>query len=150
MSGIIQPILLIILSWTKDFNMRYKAEDNLAGILNVFTGLTVLIACLGLFGLAAFSAAQKTREVGIRKVLGASVQSLVLLLTRGIYPAGAGRHRSGGPRRLVFYCINGWESFAYRIPVGWTVFVLAGSGSHPHRPGDGELGGIADGYGLTR
>ncbi|HTI10799.1 MAG TPA: ABC transporter permease [Puia sp.] len=112
----------------EDFNMRYKAEDNLAGILNVFTGLTVLIACLGLFGLAAFSAAQKTKEIGIRKVLGATVQSLVLLLTRDFIRLVLVAIVVAVP--VAWYFMHKWlESFAYRIPVGWTVFLLAGSGA---------------------
>jgi putative ABC transport system permease protein len=91
----------------------------------IFSGLAIFIACLGLFGLAAFIAEQKTKEIGIRKVLGASIPNIVLLL-------------SGNFIRLVllsvviaipvsWWLMNTWlQDFAYRISIGWTVFVLAG------------------------
>jgi putative ABC transport system permease protein len=108
------------------FNARYKAEDKLAGILDVFTGLTILIACLGLFGLAAFSATQKTKEIGIRKVLGASVQNIVLLLTRDFIRLVVLAILLATP--LAWYLMHGWlENFAYKTPIGWGVFAIAGS-----------------------
>ena len=107
------------------FNARYKAEDKLAGILDVFTGLTVLIACLGLFGLAAFSATQKTKEIGIRKVLGASITNIVVLLTKDFIRLVLLAIVLATP--IAWYLMHGWlENFAYKTPIGWTVFVLAG------------------------
>jgi putative ABC transport system permease protein len=106
------------------FNARYKAEDRLAGILDVFTGLTILIACLGLFGLAAFSASQKFREIGIRKVLGASVQSLVLLQTRSFIQWVLLGIVLAVP--VSWYLMSKWlENFAYKIHIGWSVFALS-------------------------
>jgi putative ABC transport system permease protein len=103
----------------------YVADLRTAKIVLIFSALAIFIACLGLFGLAAFIAEQKTKEIGIRKVLGASIGSIVLLL-------------SGNFIRLVllaviiaipvgWWLMNNWlQDFAYRISIGWTVFVLAG------------------------
>jgi len=107
------------------FNARYKAEDKLAGILDVFTGLTVLIACLGLFGLAAFSATQKTKEIGIRKVLGASVRNIVFLLTKDFIRLVALAILLATP--LSWYLMHGWlKNFAYKTPMSWSIFAIAG------------------------
>lgn len=103
----------------------YTSDQRTAKIVFIFSGLAIFIACLGLFGLAAFIAEQKTKEIGIRKVLGASIPNIVLLL-------------SGNFIRLVmlsvviaipvsWWLMNTWlQDFAYRISIGWTVFVLAG------------------------
>src|SRR5204862_4977973 len=65
-----------------DFQKNYEAEDRLTAIVGYFTIIAILISCLGLFGLATFSAEQRTKEIGVRKVLGASVTGLVVLLSR--------------------------------------------------------------------
>jgi putative ABC transport system permease protein len=107
------------------FNASYQAEDKLAGVLDVFTGLTVLIACLGLFGLAAFSASQRSKEISIRKVLGAGVENIVLLLTKDFIRLVLISILLAIP--VAWYLLHKWlENFAYRISIGWTVFVLAG------------------------
>jgi len=107
------------------FNDRYKAEDRLAGILGMFTGLTILIACLGLFGLAAFTASRMVREIGIRKVLGASVTSLVVLQTRSFIQWVMLSIVIAVP--VAWYVMHKWlENFAYKISIGWSVFLLSG------------------------
>ncbi|MEX0288249.1 MAG: ABC transporter permease [Flavobacteriaceae bacterium] len=106
------------------FNNTYKSEQRLGRIFFIFTTLSILIACLGLFGLAAFNAEKRTKEIGIRKVLGASVGQISFKLSIDFL-------------KLVFiailvslpvgwYAMNKWlEDFSYRIEIGWWVFVLA-------------------------
>jgi putative ABC transport system permease protein len=107
------------------FNARYQAEDKLAGILDVFTGLTVLIACLGLFGLAVFSASQRSKEISIRKVLGAGVQHIVFLMTKDFVRLVLISIVFAVP--VAWYLLHRWlENFAYKVAIGWTVFVMAG------------------------
>jgi putative ABC transport system permease protein len=107
------------------FNARYQAEDKLAGVLDVFTGLTVLIACLGLFGLAVFSASQRSKEISIRKVLGAGAQQIVVLLTKDFIRLVMISILLATP--AAWYLLHKWlENFAYKISIGWTVFVMAG------------------------
>ncbi|HMH21949.1 MAG TPA: ABC transporter permease [Puia sp.] len=106
------------------FNDRYKAEDRLAGIMGMFTGLIVLIACLGLFGLASFTATQKTKEIGIRKVLGASLQSLVLLLTKDFVLPVLASILVAVP--VAWWLMHKWlNNFAYKTKLGWEVFFLS-------------------------
>jgi len=110
------------------FNARYKAEDKLAGILDVFTGLTILIACLGLFGLAAFSASRRSKEISIRKVLGAGVSNITFMLTKDFVRLVLIAVFLAIP--VAWYLLHRWlENFAYKISIGWTVFALAASGA---------------------
>jgi putative ABC transport system permease protein len=85
----------------------------------------VLIACLGLFGLSAFTAEQRTKEIGIRKVMGASVGHLVLLLSRDFTRLVLIAFLVAAP--VAYVVMSRWlEDFAYRVEVAWPVFVLAG------------------------
>ncbi len=104
----------------------YEKEKLTARLVNVFSGLCIFIACLGLFGLAAFTARQRTKEIGIRKVLGATVGSLVGLLTRDFLKLVGVAFGVAVP--VAAYVMSRWlEDFAYRVPLGWTVFALAGA-----------------------
>jgi putative ABC transport system permease protein len=106
------------------FEQLYKTEIKQGYILTVFSLLAIFIACLGLFGLASYTAIKRTKEIGVRKVLGSSVQNIVLLLSRDLLkpvligtliaiPAG-------------YYAMNKWlEGFAYRISFQWWMFVVA-------------------------
>jgi putative ABC transport system permease protein len=90
-----------------------------------FSILTILIACLGLFGLAAFMAEQRTKEIGVRKVLGASVQHIVSLLTRDFLKLVGIAAIIAFP--LAWYAMHKWlENFAFKITPGWWIFLLAG------------------------
>ncbi|MEM6645246.1 MAG: ABC transporter permease [Bacteroidota bacterium] len=105
---------------------QYEQEERTARIIGAFAGLTILIACLGLFGLAAFTVQRRTKEIGVRKVLGASVASILALLFRNTALLLAVALMVTIP--VVYVLAERWlEAFAFRIAVGPTVFVLAGS-----------------------
>ena len=107
------------------FNDLYKAEERLAKILTSFTILAIVIACLGLFGLISFMAVQRTKEIGIRKTLGASVQSIVKLLSRDFLMLVIMAFILASP--VAWYFMNQWlQDFAYRIQISWWIFLLAG------------------------
>ena len=108
----------------KDLDNLYRGEQKMGSIFNLFAILAIFISCLGLYGLSAFMAEQRTKEIGVRKVLGASVTGIVYLLstsfTRLILVAIA----IAIP--LSWYGIHQWlEGFAYHISVSWVVFALA-------------------------
>ncbi len=109
------------------FDSQYKAEDRLAGLMGIFTAITIVIACLGLFALATFAAQQRLKEIGIRKVLGASVASIGALLSRDFLRPVAMSVLIASP--LAWWVMHRWlENFAYRTTVSWWVFPLAGGG----------------------
>jgi len=109
----------------QDFDANYRTEQRTGSVSIVFTSLALIIACLGLFGLAAYAAEQRNKEIGIRKVLGASVSAittmlsfdfikLVLIAILIALPAG-------------WYLMNKWlQDFAYRVNIQWWVLALAG------------------------
>jgi putative ABC transport system permease protein len=107
-----------------DFNAQYKAEGRMGGISLSFSLLAICIACLGLFGLAAYAAEQRTREIGIRKVLGATVTNLVSLLSRDFLVLVLVAALIAFP--FAWWAMHRWlQDFAYRISIGWQVFGLA-------------------------
>jgi putative ABC transport system permease protein len=108
-----------------DFNRQYKAEDRLAGLMNIFTSITIVIACLGLFALATFAAQQRLKEIGIRKVLGASVASIGALLSWDFLRPVLLSIVIASP--LSWWIMHRWlQDFAYRTEFSWWVFPLAG------------------------
>jgi putative ABC transport system permease protein len=107
------------------FDEQYRNDQRFASLFSVFAGLAILIACLGLFGLASFSARQRTKEIGIRKVLGASVASVVALLSQEFVKLILLANLIAWP--IAYFTMNKWlQDFAYRIDIGWWVFALAG------------------------
>lgn len=109
----------------ESFDQMYKAEDKLKSLLCIFTAITVFVACLGLFGLAAYAAERRKKEIGIRKVLGASVEGIVLLLSKEFVKLVVVALLIASP--LAWYAMNSWlEDFAYRIDLEWWIFALAG------------------------
>ena len=107
-----------------DFNSIYKDEQKKGGISLSFSMLAIFIACLGLFGLAAYAAEQRTREIGIRKVLGASVPNIVRLLSRDFLLLVTLAMVLAFP--LAWWAMHSWlQEYAYRISIGWEVFALA-------------------------
>lgn len=107
------------------FNETYKAEKKTGQILATFAGLTIFVACLGLFGLATFTAEQRTKEIGVRKVLGASVAGIVALLSRDFLKLVGIAMIIAIP--AAWWLMDKWlQEFAYKISVSWWVFALAG------------------------
>ena len=107
------------------FAAQYKAEDRLSKILGAFTAFAVLIASLGLFGLATFMAVQRTKEIGVRKVLGASVQNIVLLLSKDFVKLVILAIVIALP--IAWWAVNDWlQNFAYRVTIDWWMFVIVG------------------------
>ena len=105
---------------------QYEGEVIISQIINSFTSIAILISCLGLFGLAAFSAEQRSKEIGIRKVLGASVSGIVGLLSKDFLILVGIAFVIATP--IAWYFMSHWwlQSFAYRIPLSWWMFALAG------------------------
>jgi putative ABC transport system permease protein len=104
---------------------QYEAEVTLGNIINSFTLMAILISCLGLFGLASFSAEQRSKEIGIRKVLGASISGIVTLLSKDFLKLVLISFVIATP--LAWWAMNKWlEGFSYRVPVTWWMFALAG------------------------
>ena len=107
------------------FNSMYRPEQKVGNILNIFAGLTIFVACLGLFGLAAFTAQQRVKEIGIRKVLGATVLNITTLLSKDFIKLVLIAIVLASP--VAWYLMNRWlETFAYRIDISLWMFVLAG------------------------
>jgi putative ABC transport system permease protein len=107
----------------EDFQKNYEAEDRLASIVGYFTVIAILISCLGLFGLATFSAEQRTKEIGVRKVLGASVTGIVALLSKDFLKLVAISIVVASP--LAWWVMHKWlQDFAYRINISWMVFLV--------------------------
>ncbi|MBS0031440.1 ABC transporter permease [Chitinophaga sp. 22321] len=108
-----------------DYQAQYVAEKRVAALSKYFTALAVLISCLGLFGLATFTADTRRKEISIRKVLGATVTNVVMMLSREFFRAVAVAIVIGLP--LAWYCMDYWlHSFAYHIRLGVDVFLLVG------------------------
>lgn len=107
-----------------DFNNLYRSERNMRAVLGAFTFLSVLVACLGLFGLAAFTIRQRFREIGIRRVLGASVSNITSLLSKDFLKLVLISICIAVP--AAWYAISKWlQDFAYRVDIGWWIFLCA-------------------------
>ncbi|TDE17558.1 ABC transporter permease [Dyadobacter psychrotolerans] len=121
-----KPDMAFTYSFMDDrINDTYAAEQKTGQILGVFSGLTIFVSCLGLFGLATFTAEQRTKEIGVRKVLGASVASIVGLLSKEFLKLILIAIIVAIP--VAWYGMNKWlQSFEYRIDISWWMFVLAG------------------------
>jgi putative ABC transport system permease protein len=109
----------------ESFDAMYRSEMRIGKIAMTFSLLAIFIACLGLFGLATFMAEQRTREIGIRKVLGASVQGVARLLSKDFLKLVLIAILLAVP--VAWWAMNRWlQDFAYRINISWWVFVVAG------------------------
>jgi predicted permease len=108
----------------QDLANLYKGEQRMGSLFNVFAVLAILISCMGLYGLSAFMAEQRTKEIGVRKVLGASVLKVVYLLSTGFTKLILIAVVIAVP--LAWWAINSWlKSFAYRVNADWMVFFIA-------------------------
>lgn len=109
----------------QDYQKLYDGERRVAQLFVAFSVLAIVIACLGLFGLASFMAEQRTKEIGVRKVLGATVAGIVGLLAKDFVKLVLVAVAVATP--LAYFAMNKWlQDFAYRIDIGWWVFALAG------------------------
>jgi len=108
-----------------NFRQQYPEEDKMQTIYLFFGMMAIFVACLGLYGLASFAIEQRTKEIGIRKILGASVPNLALNLTKDFLKLVVLANILAWP--LAYYVMNNWlDNFAYRIGLQWWVFLLAG------------------------
>jgi putative ABC transport system permease protein len=109
----------------QDFQRNYEKEQITSGIVTYFTIIAIVIACLGLFGLSAFSAEQRIKEIGVRKVLGASVSNITMLLSKDFISLVCIAILIASP--IAWWAMNKWlQGFAYRVNISWWVFMLAG------------------------
>ena len=107
------------------FERGYTSEIQTGNVFSAFAGLAIFIACLGLFGLASFMAEQKTKEIGVRKVLGASVTKILVLLSKEYIKWLALANLLAWP--LAYYAIHSWlQNFAFRTSITVWPFLLAG------------------------
>lgn len=108
----------------EEFAALYHSEQRMGKVFGIFTFLSIFVACLGLFGLSIFTAARRQKEIGVRKVLGASVQSVVFLLSKDFVKLVIVAAIIAFP--IAWFAMNKWlEDFAYRITISWYVFIIA-------------------------
>ncbi|MFO7445784.1 MAG: ABC transporter permease [Ignavibacteriaceae bacterium] len=109
----------------ESFNEVYRTEQRIGIIALLFSSLAIIVACLGLFGLATFLAEQRTKEIGVRKVLGASIMSIIIMLSKEFIKWVVIANIIAWP--LAYYFMNKWlQDFAYRIDISWWLFIAAG------------------------
>ena len=109
----------------QDLARQYDRDQRLSQLISYFAIMTILISCMGLFGLVSLATQQKTKEIGIRKVLGASVPGLVAMLSKGYVRLVLLAMAVASP--LAWWGMNKWlQTFAYKVDVAWWVFALAG------------------------
>jgi putative ABC transport system permease protein len=107
------------------FNKQYRSEQRMGSLFAGFTGVAILIACMGLFGLITFTAEQKVKEIGIRKVLGATIGNIVGLLSKDFIRLVLIANGIAFP--IAYYFMNDWlQGFAYKTDIGAGIFVIAG------------------------
>lgn len=106
------------------FEQMHIADKKMGEIFSVFSILAIFVACMGLFGLAAYTSEQKTKEIGVRKVLGASVSNIYLLLSREFLIWVALANIIAWP--VAYYVMHKWlQNFAYRVVIGWEIFLVS-------------------------
>jgi putative ABC transport system permease protein len=109
----------------EDYNALYNAEQKTAGVFSAFAAIAILLACLGLFALTAYAMVQRTKEIGIRKILGATVSNILSLVSKDFIRLVLIAFVIASP--IAWYATHKWlGNFAYRIAIHWWVFALAG------------------------
>ncbi|HEV7347764.1 ABC transporter permease [Telluribacter sp.] len=112
----------------EEYDAKFRAEERIGKLAGAFAGLAIFISCLGLFGLASFTAEQRTKEIGVRKVLGASVFTLWRLLSKDFTLLVIISFFIAAP--ITYYFMYGWlETYEYRTGISWWVFALSGLGA---------------------
>ena len=111
-----------------EYDQKFRSEERIGQLASVFAGLAIFISCLGLFGLASFVAEQRTKEIGIRKVLGASVLNLWGLLSKDFVVLVLIALGIATP--IAWYGLSGWlNTYDYRTDLSWWLFAAAGAGA---------------------
>lgn len=106
-----------------DYDRLYRSVEREMGIVRAFSILAIVISCLGLFGLAAYTAERRTKEIGIRKVLGATAPGVVALLSKEYARWVLTADLIAAP--IAYFVMKGWlRDYPYRIPIGWEVFAV--------------------------
>jgi putative ABC transport system permease protein len=109
----------------EDFDRLYRADEKVGRIIGIFSLLAILVACLGLFGLASYATEQRTKEIGIRKVLGSSIAGIVLLLSKEFTKWVLIANVIAWP--IAYYAMKRWlGNFAYRAGIGLEIFIFSG------------------------
>lgn len=112
----------------EDIDQHYQAEDQFLSVFTSFTFLSIIIGCLGLFGLTAFMMRRRTKEIGIRKVLGANITGLIAVLSKDFLKLVLIANILGWP--LAYYLMDRWlQNFAYSNGISWMVFAITGAGA---------------------
>jgi len=108
-----------------DYDALYKTEQHTAGVFTTFSLLAILLACLGLFAVTAYAVVQRTKEIGIRKVLGANISAIIMLISKDFLVLVIVASAIAAP--VAWYVAHKWlQEFAYRIHIQWWVFIAAG------------------------
>jgi putative ABC transport system permease protein len=112
----------------EEFNQKFRSEERIDQLAGLFAGLAIFISCLGLFGLASFMTEQRTKEIGVRKVLGASVLNLWGLLSKDFVLLVMTAFAIATP--IAYYFLDNWlQKYAYRTEISWWIFVASGAGA---------------------
>jgi len=107
------------------FEQMHISDKKMSEIFSIFSILAIFVACMGLFGLATYTAEQKTKEIGVRKILGASASSIYLLLSQEFLKWVALANIIAWP--VAYYAMHKWlQNFAFRITIGWEIFLVSG------------------------
>ena len=106
------------------YNRQYVNEQNFSRAFTLFAAFAIIVACLGLFGLTSFTALQRTKEIGVRKVLGADVSQIVLILSKEFLILVAIANVIAWP--VIYYVMDGWlDNFTSRVSIGISVFLIS-------------------------
>ena len=109
----------------KTYDQLYKSDERFQSIINSFSILAIILACMGLFGLISQNTNRRTKEIGVRKILGASINSIVFTLTNELLKWVAIANIIAWP--LAWFIMNRWlQNFAYHTEMNWWMFVLSG------------------------
>ncbi|HVW95073.1 MAG TPA: ABC transporter permease [Mucilaginibacter sp.] len=112
----------------EDYDAMYRSEQRTAGVFSTFSALAIILACLGLFAVTAYAVVQRTKEIGIRKVLGATVSNIILLISKDFLWLVIIATAIASP--IAWYMAHSWlQDFAYRITIHWWIFLTAGAAS---------------------
>jgi ABC-type antimicrobial peptide transport system permease subunit len=108
-----------------EYNKKFVSEERIGNLISAFAILTIFISCLGLFGLAAYTAERRTKEIGVRKVLGADLSSILVMLSKEyVYLIGVACLIASP---IAWYFLHEWlQNYTYRIEIPWWIFIVSG------------------------